>query len=372
MKTLVKLILLVSLFACNSVYSQNSFSYKKIPSYIKAKYIVSDDERAKAIVGIPNLYDLTKSLPDNYVKDGSVDYTDYIQKGIDENPNVIFPDFPVLVNDKGISLKSNSNVVFAKNSKVILQPTQKFDYQIIRMHRTNNVKLYYPVIVGDRDGHLGKGGEFGMGISIRNASDCEIYNAYVSNCWGDGIFFSDLSKNITLYNPVVDNNRRNGISVVFADGVKIYNMLSSNTNGTAPESGIDIEPDHNYQEDNNILLESPITFNNKSRGILIAMKNFYGSAVKKVNVDINNHKNIGANYGIAFYLGSRKSGVSPLSGNIRITNPDWGGSKKAPIYMDSEMDANGINVQISNPKIGGIVNRNIQKITNGTKNVQIN
>ena len=372
MKTLVKITLLVPFLACNSVYSQNAFTYKNIPSDIKAKYIITDEQRAKTIAGIPNLYDLTKSLPDNFVKDGSVDYTDYLQKGIDANPNVIFPNFPVLVNVKGLTLKSNSNVVFAKNSKVILQPTEKFDYQIIRMHNVRNTKLYYPVIVGDRDGHLSKGGEFGMGISIRGGGDDEVYNAYVSNCWGDGIFFSDLCKNITIYNPIVDNNRRNGISVVFADGVKIYNMLSSNTNGTAPMAGIDIEPDHNYQTADNILLESPITFNNANRGILIAMKNFYGPASKKVDVDINNPRDIGATYGIAFYLGNRKAGVAPLNGNIRITNPDWGASKKAPIYMDSEMDANGINVQITNPKKGGIVRDDIKKMTTGTKNVQIN
>ena len=211
-----------------------------------------------------------------------------------------------------------------------------------------------------------------MGLSIRAGGNVQIYSPYISNCWGDGIFFSNLCKNITVYNPVLDNNRRNGVSIVYADSIKIYNMLSANTNGTAPMAGIDIEPDHNFEITDHILLDSPITFNNSARGILIAMKNIFGPQSKNLNIDINNPRDIGSDCGIAFYLGNRKPGLSPLNGNIHITNPDWGGARRTPIYMDPEMDVNQVNVQITNPKIRGVVTRDMNKVLNRTKNVQIN
>lgn len=365
MKTLAKIAFALLFFSCKQVYSQNDFSYKRVPFNFTSKVEVSDDDRAKTITNTPNLYDLTQALPEGFVKDGSVDYTDYLQKGINTNQNVLFPNFPVSVNSKGLSLRSNMIVVFAKNSKLILQPTETDNYQVIRMYNTRNTKVYYPNIIGDREGHLGKGGEAGMGISIRGGGDNEVYNAHISNCWGDGIFFGDLTKNNTLYSPFLDNNRRNGISIVWADGVKIYNMLSSNTNGTAPMAGIDIEPDSNDQHIDNILLQDPVTFNNKARGILFAFKNFTGKSRKSVNIDVNNPKDIGSNIGAAFYLGTKKQGSVPVQGNIKITNPDWHAAKK-PIYMDSDMDNNGVNLKIK----GGNSNSSLKRIASKARNVE--
>lgn len=367
MKTLTKATLVFLLFSCKQVYSQNDFTYRSVPADLIGKVAVSDDDRAKTISNTPNLYDLTQSLPAGFVKNGSVDYTDYLQQGINANQNVIFPDFPVLVSSKGLSLKSNMIVIFAKNSKLILQPTETENYQVIRMYNNKNTKLYYPNIVGDKQGHLGRGGEAGMGISIRGGSDDEVYNARVTNCWGDGIFFGDLCKNITLYSPFLDNNRRNGISIVWADNIKIYNMLSTNANGTAPMAGIDIEPDNNKQHIDNILLQDPVTFNNASRGILFAFKNFTGAASQLVNIEIKNHKDIGSGIGAAFYLGAKKPGSVPVSGNIKITNPDWSGSKK-PMYMDPDMDNNGVNLRISG---SGSKGGDIKRIASKARNVQV-
>ncbi|MBS4197599.1 right-handed parallel beta-helix repeat-containing protein [Lederbergia citri] len=51
-----------------------------------------------------------------------------------------------------------------------------------------------------------------------------------------------ITKNITITNCEIGYNRRQGITVGASDGVNIVNNKIHNTNGTAPESGIDIEP----------------------------------------------------------------------------------------------------------------------------------
>ena len=40
-----------------------------------------------------------------------------------------------------------------------------------------------------------------------------------------------------------DNNRRQGLSIVEADGVLVTDSIFSNTHGTRPSAGIDLEPD---------------------------------------------------------------------------------------------------------------------------------
>ena len=370
MKTTLKLALIFLTLGCKTVYSQNGFDYQKVPDNIRSKTTVSDDERAKTIANVSNLYDLTKSLPSGFARDGSVDYTDYLQNGINSNQNVIFPDFPVLINSKGLSLKSNTTVVFAKNSKLILSPTSSGSYQVIRMHGLNNVRLYYPNIVGDRNRHIGSEGQWGMGISIRGGSDHEVYNANVSNCWGDGIYLADGVKNVTLNSPYVDNNRRNGISIVSASGIKIYNALASNTNGTEPMAGIDIEPNRNADIIDNILVQDPVTYNNKIRGVLFVLKSLAGPVGKNVNVDIVNHKDIGSGYGMGFYNGSKKQGALPVKGNIHIVNPDWSGSRQSPIFMDKDMDSNQVDLKITHARTGRKTVSDLKSISSQAKNVE--
>lgn len=52
----------------------------------------------------------------------------------------------------------------------------------------------------------------------------------------------NISRNVTIQNSDIGYNRRQGISLVGSDGVKIINNHIHHTNGTAPQSGIDIEP----------------------------------------------------------------------------------------------------------------------------------
>ena len=217
------------LFANIVANAQSKFVYRNIPINILKRYEVSDESRKRIIASTNNLYDLTKALPRPYVTDGSVDYTQFLQKGINNYQNVIFPNFPVRINDKGITLKSNSIVIFNKYSKIILEKSSRIDYQILRLYNIQDTKVYFASLKGDRESHIGKSGEFGMGISIRGSRNILISNAYISHCWGDGIYLDDFSRDILLNRVHVDYNRRNGVSVVYAKNITINNLLATNT-----------------------------------------------------------------------------------------------------------------------------------------------
>src|SRR5690242_19873414 len=88
------------------------------------------------------------------------------------------------------------------------------------------------------------------------------------------------SNNIFIDGAWIDNNRRNGISVIDGNNIKISNSVISNTNGTLPMSGIDIEPNNGFGELKNINIENVTTFNNSKFGILISLAFFVNRSQK--------------------------------------------------------------------------------------------
>lgn len=352
-KVLMVSALLSLLSVFNSMGQGNSWSYKNVPPNYADSFtdITAFHDQ---IAGISNrAYDLTKSLPANYVKDGSVDYTKYLQDGINANKIVIFPNFPILVNHQGLSLISNSTVIFRKNSQLILQANALPAYQVLRIYDVDKVNLYFPVIKGDKQAHTG-GGQWGMGLSICGSTNIVVVNPRISDCWGDGIYIgrlkADIDKNITIYDAELDNNRRNGISIVCADGVKINKGLISNTSGQMPKSGIDVEPNTNADIIKNIKINNVITFNNQMHGIVVSLSGLKGNKPQQVGVDIIGHIDDSSNIGFGLSLNRSDRNIGPLlTGRINVIDPKWINNKKG--FQDYKGPANGIDVVFKNLSI---------------------
>jgi hypothetical protein len=108
-------------------------------------------------------------------------------------------------------------------------------------------------IIGDKTTHLGVTGEFGMGVWTAGATYVTIEDIEISNCWGDGIYLGANRQELprfptgTAYinNVICDANRRLGIGVIEVTKVIIPYAVFKNTSGTAPEAGMDIEPNAN-------------------------------------------------------------------------------------------------------------------------------
>lgn len=277
------------------------------------------------LIDTTSFVDITKYLPNKHVKDGSIDYTSYIQKALNENKYVLMPNFPVLINDIGLDIMSNSIVFFRDNSKVLLKSSSKGSYQILRIRDKKNIKIYNASIVGDRDNHIGNSGEWGMGISIIGSDNIEIYNFNIVNCWGDGIYIGHsqiTSSNIQIYNGKIDNNRRNGISIISVNNLIIKDVVVSNSNGTNPNTGIDIEPNYHYNILKKIKIENVVTFNNKINGILIHLAELPSNEENLVQIDIINHKDYysARPIRISSALSKEINQIIPLTGDINIYN----------------------------------------------------
>jgi hypothetical protein len=302
-------------------------------------------------------YDITKSLPTGYVKDGSVDYTAYLQKAINANSNIVFPAFPIMVDDAGLIVGSNKTITFLTGSKLVLKPSANANYNIINVLLANNVTLNNPVIVGDRYKHLGTTGNWGQGISINGSTNVTINNPNVSNCWGDGMFIAQKSgitaQNIKIVNAYLTHNRRNGISLTGGINVDLESPYCAYSDGVAPYCGIDIEPNVSTDQLQNIVLNNPKTEHNVGPGISTGLKRMYSSTNKTIGITIANHSDLGS--AIAFHSTvslTYQIGSATVSGNINLVNPSWKRNTNTAITTD--LLANTIKLNISKPTVQDI------------------
>lgn len=270
--------------------------------------------------------DLTKYLPIGFSKKGNVDYTDYLQRGINQNKKVILPNFPILINFKGLVLKSNSSILFQENSKLILKSNSEQLYGLLYVENIKNVNIYFAHLVGDRFSHQSDKGEWGMGVFIRSSENIKIHKPIITDMWGDGIYIGKLgsksSKNITITGAFINKSRRNGISIISAENVDINNSFIANTHGTSPEFGIDIEPNSHDEILSNIYLNNNITFNNVG-GLLFALDKLVSPNVinNKVDIHINDHTDNKSIKGVEFYMNRYKNNSSEkLTGVVNINN----------------------------------------------------
>lgn len=288
-----------------------------------------------------NYPDVTDYLPNNYVRDGSRDYTTYIQQAINENLNLKFPDFPLLINDTGIFLKSNSNIYFQPNASLVLAPSNKSRYVMLTLNDLNNVNIYNPTLIGERNNHLGTGGEWGTGIRINGSSDISIYDVNIKDTWGDGLYVGNYraveSDNVLIDGGIIDNVRRNGISIISAKNLIVSNLVISNTNGVNPASGIVIEPNKVEEILDNILLSNISTINTDKEGIVFNASRFTNpNTSKEVSITINNHYDDGSRIALRFFKKGFAEIDLPLSGYIAISNSEYLNSRIHPITIPDE------------------------------------
>ncbi len=143
-------------------------------------------------------------------------------------------------NQTGIIVGSNTSIIINGNLK--LKRNSLRNYDIVRITGTNVSISGNGSVIGDLSTHIDKGGEWGMGIYLKGATNVSVSGISVKNCWGDCIYIGGNSQNITVENCLLAYGRRQGVSITLGSNIKLRDLRISNVGGTNPEYGIDIEP----------------------------------------------------------------------------------------------------------------------------------
>jgi parallel beta-helix repeat protein len=286
------------------------------------------------------------------VGDGAHDDTKAIQNAIaavGKNGTVYVPAGKYLVNvSEKNNLKMKSNMKFQMDPKAILvmKPNSLQRSYLINISNATNVEVFGGQLIGDRDKHLSTGGEWGMGVNIiGKSSNVKVHNMKISNFWGDGVYVGGNASQVVINHVVSTNNRRQGLSITDASHVQVLNSEFSYTNGTAPQYGIDIEPNNKTVGASDILIQGCyIHHNTKAGGIQLykqsknvqiknnrIIDNIYGiysveaigGVISGNRIAHNRYQGISLNKGTSDYQVSNNLFVNNSTKAVGVINPDY-------------------------------------------------
>lgn len=212
--------------------------------------------------------------------DGRNDETRAFQSAIDALPSeggtVLVPAGTYLIDAVvSVNLRSRMHLQLAPGAKLVAIPNAEKKSYVLYAYKVSDVEISGGQITGERAGHLGTAGEWGHGIQIRGASRVTVRDIRIADCWGDGVCIGGAEKqqatpsdDIVIANIVSTGNRRQGLSIGRSRNVRVYGSEFSNTSGTNPQYGIDIEPDRPGGA-TDIHIESCVIRNNRGGGIQI-------------------------------------------------------------------------------------------------------
>jgi hypothetical protein len=202
-------------------------------------------------------------------------------------------------------------------------------------------------------------------MNVVGASNVTISGISCNDSGGDGLYLGS-STNVTIQDCIFNNNRRQGSSIT--GGVNhVYYLRDhfTNTTGTAPQSGIDIEPNDPGGFLLDVNIQDSYTDGNAGDGLMISPW-LMNATSKPISITVLRHHSTGnARYG---YVG--------INGDTNRPNPPFNPSDatNAPgaiLIQDSFSDQNGsagaagrfysangasltfLNLTVTNPHVNG-------------------
>jgi len=122
-----------------------------------------------------------------------------------------------------------------------------------------------------------KKGEWRMGLRIQGSRNVTVSGLRIESSGGDGFYIGSSGKNrwaenITLRDCIAYDNHRQGLSITSGQNILVENCIFSNTSGTAPEAGIDLEPDSPDERLANCIIRNCVLEGNSGHGALVYLK----------------------------------------------------------------------------------------------------
>ena len=178
---------------------------------------------------------------------------------------------------RSVRMRSHVDLRMAPGARLLAKPNAAPRAYVLLAQGVRDVTISGGEIVGERDAHLGRAGEWGHGIMIRGSSHVTVRDVAISRCWGDGISIGGLPRGKGVATPSSDilidhvrcrGNRRQGLTIGRSRRVRVVDSEFSDTRGTKPEYGIDIEPDIPGTADD-ITIERCVFRGNRGGGIQV-------------------------------------------------------------------------------------------------------
>lgn len=187
-----------------------------------------------------------------------------------------------------------------------------------------------------------KHGEWRYALRIHHAENVLVEGLTIVESGGDGIGVS--GKDITIRNCVCDRNHRQGMSIFSAKNLLVENCVFSNTSGTAPQAGVDIEPDSAKERLENIVFRNCVAYGNAGNGFETAIHQMRKSS-GPISITYENCRSWGNARGDATINCHSSPEGDTVYGLVRYVNCAFGPSKARCCAFSNVPDA-GVDVEM--------------------------
>ncbi len=179
--------------------------------------------------------------------------------------------------------------------------------------------------------------EWRHALSLRGCEDVTVEGLTIKDSGGDGIYLGvgsgrKTNRSITIRNVDCDGNNRQGISVITAENLLIEHCTFRNTRGTAPEAGIDFEPNHFEERLVNCVLRNCRSENNNGHAyhLYLGQMNYRSHPV---SIRFENCTSKGCRR-YSTYLGvANRNGERTVRGSIEYIGCRFDADKGGGVYI---------------------------------------
>lgn len=216
-----------------------------------------------------------------------IDNTNFLQFAFDETTEdtIVVDNVGLDWNTGPLRLERNDITIIFEEGVVLRALPGEFDIfeSLINVNDKSNINIigYKATFIMNKQEYVDLAdSEFRHGISLNSATNIVIEGLTILDTGGDGIIVTrsfqpnslkNYCENVLIKNCRFSNNYRQGLSVTSAKDLTILNCEFSDTNGTLPEDGIDLEPDTPGERLENILIKDCRIFNNFGNAIQLAL-----------------------------------------------------------------------------------------------------
>jgi len=231
-------------------------------------------------------------------------------KGVSHQEIVLEAGTEVVALKGAYQAKGDCLLTFQECEQVIIRGTKKDRGKSagIRMHKEDYQSGAY------------QKSEWRHGLAFLGCKDVRVQHLRIEKTGGDGIYLGTTpgktaNRNVVIRRVDCNANHRQGISVISAENLLIEDCLLRNTAGTAPEAGIDFEPNGPGESLVNCVMRRCLATNNAGTGFQVCPQSL-SSRSKPLSIELANCTSRG-NKQHAIHLCSAPK--DPPGGRLRIT-----------------------------------------------------
>ncbi len=192
--------------------------------------------------------------------------------------------------------------------------------------------------------------EYRHALNIFNCNNVSVKGLTIRDSGGDGIYVGGengggaqgYSSDILIEDVRCINHYRQGMSIASVENMTVRHCLFSETKGTLPEAGIDIEPFETYQRVVNLLIENCSFIENGWSGVAVALFDMDNTSLP-VSITVRDcyfRENCrpGNSYALSEIHASADA-TAPVQGSVLFQNCFIDGSDYGAFYSRKTADA---------------------------------